>query len=192
MWRRKPDDELPQIPKANRYFCWIAPLNVGQETEIIDSFCDARRSRFVIILVVTEEIRSSFFCLMQIEVSYVDLMPDLIIHIGEISGFYHPFTEGSSEVWRVSPDGQLRDLFKRLTNIFEMQESHFFESYSSGSSKSAGGHYFSVWQRTIEDLERRIPDVHFPIYGLQNALPKFLDKYALWHPKLSWLLELFL
>ena len=165
IWRRKPGDELPQIPNGKTaIFVGSHHLMSVSETEINDSFCDAHDA--VVLFDHTSGYRGRYgvrflLPLMQIEVSYVDLMPDLIIHIGEISGFYHPFTEGSSEVWRVSPDGQLRDLFKRLTNIFEMQESHFFESYSSGSSKSAGGHSFSVWQRTIEDLERRIPDVPF-------------------------------
>lgn len=45
--------------------------------------------------------------------------PDLLIHIGEVSG--DTYTQGSlkpQSVWRVSEDGEVRDTFKRLKNVF--------------------------------------------------------------------------
>lgn len=49
---------------------------------------------------------------------------DLLIHIGEISGGY--ITMCPKTVWRVNPDGELKDSYQRLTHVFEMPEQSFF------------------------------------------------------------------
>ncbi len=56
---------------------------------------------------------------------------DLLIHIGEVSGGY--ITMRPKAVWRVCPDGELRDIYQRLTHVFEMREQQFFEYYSDDS-----------------------------------------------------------
>lgn len=56
---------------------------------------------------------------------------DLLIHIGEVSGGY--ITMRPKAVWRVNPDGELRDLYQHLTHVFEMREQQFFEYYSDES-----------------------------------------------------------
>lgn len=52
---------------------------------------------------------------------------DIMIHMGEVSGFKGPIS--CTEVWRVHPDGEVRDTYKKLTAVFEMQEEKFFETY---------------------------------------------------------------
>ena len=47
----------------------------------------------------------------------------LLIHIGEISGGYMGFH--ANYVWRVSPDGEIRDTYKKLSCVFEMEEQDF-------------------------------------------------------------------
>lgn len=55
---------------------------------------------------------------------------DILIHIGEVSG-----EEGAmrmisgKETWRISEDGEIRDVFRNLTNVFEMNEIDFFNAY---------------------------------------------------------------
>lgn len=62
---------------------------------------------------------------------------DILVHIGEVSA-----EEGavrmirSKETWRVSPDGEIRDLFRNLSYVFEMPESSFFEAYSNNGNKT--------------------------------------------------------
>jgi 2-succinyl-5-enolpyruvyl-6-hydroxy-3-cyclohexene-1-carboxylate synthase len=57
---------------------------------------------------------------------------DLLVHIGGVTG-----EEGavrmihSKDTWRVSPDGEIRDTFKNLSAVFEMNEEDFFTNYSS-------------------------------------------------------------
>ena len=54
---------------------------------------------------------------------------DLIIDIGNVSGSY--MTKNYKEVWRVCPDGEIRDTYKKTTKIFEMSELHFFKEYNN-------------------------------------------------------------
>lgn len=57
---------------------------------------------------------------------------ELLVHIGGVTG-----EEGavrmihSKETWRVSPDGEIRDTFKNLSAVFEMEEEEFFARYST-------------------------------------------------------------
>ena len=57
---------------------------------------------------------------------------ELLVHIGEVSG-----EEGavnmirSKETWRVSEDGEMRDTFRNLSNVFEMREVDFFAHYAA-------------------------------------------------------------
>ena len=53
---------------------------------------------------------------------------DLVIHIGDVSSSDYKLSTDS--VWRVNPDGEIRDTFRALKYVFEMSEQHFFESYS--------------------------------------------------------------
>ncbi len=54
---------------------------------------------------------------------------DLMIHIGDISS--SDYNIQMKEVWRVNPDGEIRDTFKKLSSVFEMEELSFFEYYNS-------------------------------------------------------------
>ena len=42
---------------------------------------------------------------------------NLLIHIGEVTGCYHP---NGKKVWRVSEDGAFRDPFRALDSVFMM------------------------------------------------------------------------
>ncbi|MGN1359260.1 MAG: thiamine pyrophosphate-binding protein [Kiritimatiellia bacterium] len=92
-----------------------------------------------------------------------DLKPDLVIHVGEVSGDYSTASRlrGLSPVWRVSPDGELRDYFVRLENVFEMSEETFFLHYGEGKSSLEGGTFFTRWRDEVETLARMRPDIPF-------------------------------
>lgn len=54
---------------------------------------------------------------------------DLMIHIGEVSATTFLQSFKAKQVWRVNPDGELRDTFKKLTKVFQMSEEFFFRHY---------------------------------------------------------------
>lgn len=51
----------------------------------------------------------------------------LIIHMGNVSGAY--LNLQMLQAWRVNPDGEVCDTFRKLRCVFEMEEISFFEKY---------------------------------------------------------------
>lgn len=95
---------------------------------------------------------------------FSDFVPNLIIHLGEVSGDYSSmdtFNKSTAPVWRVSEDGEMRDTFKRLSNIFEMQEITFFSKYIDNSMSDINTTFFESWKDYLSSLRAMIPDLPF-------------------------------
>lgn len=92
---------------------------------------------------------------------YASLKPDLIIDVGELSGDYPllGYLQGIAPVWRVSPDGQIRDRFKRLEYVFEMSGETFVEHYC-GIGFLSNKEFVDSWQNA--DAELRSADIELP------------------------------
>ena len=85
---------------------------------------------------------------------------DILIHIGNVSGAYMGFFQ--KETWRVNPDGEVRDTFKKLSYVFEMEEEAFFEYYVKQAEHS--DKEISYYQEAREEytkLYNRIPELPF-------------------------------
>lgn len=113
--------------------------------------------------------------------------PDLLIHIGEISGDYQSLGLNPKEVWRVNEDGEIRDTFCKLKLVFQMKESEFFLRYSTNSSKSdtyyvscknqydvlfdsipEGLPFSNIWTASV--LSKKIPNGSTLHFGILNSL----------------------
>lgn len=57
---------------------------------------------------------------------------DIEINIGYIEGY--SFKLKSKEVWRVNPDGEIRDKSQATTKVFQMEETDFFRAYVEKAS----------------------------------------------------------
>lgn len=106
---------------------------------------------------------------------------DLLIHIGEEHGDY--FTEGplshAKEVWRVSPDGEIRDTFKKLTNTFEMREEDFFANYAQGQNDEKHNQ-LDRFKTEIEETYQLIPELPLSnIWVAQQVIPRFPNSACL-------------
>ena len=64
---------------------------------------------------------------------------DIVIHLGEITGSYYWFK--NTKVWRVNSDGEVRDPFKLLNKVFEMEEQDFFENYNKRKVPAVNTYY---------------------------------------------------
>lgn len=64
---------------------------------------------------------------------FPNLKINLLIHLGNISASWPASAE---EIWRVNPDGEIRDTYQQLTKVFEMQEEDFFKAYCGNNPKS--------------------------------------------------------
>lgn len=91
---------------------------------------------------------------------------DLLIHIGEPArDFWHPCVK---EVWRVGPDGEIRDTFRKLTYTFEMSEEFFFESYiNENTGKPKRVTYYEVWKKEFRRLTLKMPE--YPLSSIWIA-----------------------
>lgn len=152
-------DNLPEIPSgkvaviigAHRPF-------TDDETESIEEFC--KKHDAVVFGDHTSNYKGKHFInaslLFSQDKSFLQIaIMDLLIHIGEVSGAYlsvHPLS-----VWRVSPDGLLKDGYGKLTNLFEMKEIDFFHYYAS-QGKNGNGNYFIDCKAQVESIIKKIPD----------------------------------
>lgn len=84
---------------------------------------------------------------------------DLLIHLGEVSGDYYRKMD-AKQCWRVNPDGEIKDTFRILTNVFEMPEIDFFRYYAKENSRQSRSLLDSC---IAEDKEIResIPELPF-------------------------------
>lgn len=156
--------QSPPIPEGTvAIFCSSHKAFTEVEEGIIGDFCRCHNA--VVFCDHTSSYHGSFRIDSAIlacqDNKRIDLLsPDLLIHIGEISGEY--YTQNSlrpKEVWRVSPDGEMRDLFKSLSFVFEMDESFFFRHYSH--KEEANTSFFKECKLTQNELMNSIPDLPF-------------------------------
>jgi len=128
-------DELPIIP-TGRIGILVGNHKVWHKSlvEAIDAFCEAYGAVVfcehggnytgkyrVYNAILSQQAKCSKPC----------FNTDLLIHIGEVSAYgCDAVGYATKAVWRVNEDGELRDRFKKLTNVFEMTEEEFFVTYT--------------------------------------------------------------
>lgn len=171
------ESTFPELPKGN-----IA-INIGAhkhfsetETEIIDNFCSACGA------VVFCDHTSGYYGLFRLQAAvlfsqrgYKSSNNDfsLMIHLGEVTGDYTLSTVHAKEVWRVNPDGEIRDTYGNLTHVFEMEESHFFSHYSE-TTPTDNNTVYSPIKEEISKIRESIPDLSLSnVWIAQQTAPFF-------------------
>lgn len=132
--RIMPHDEFPELPKEGKIVVFVGshqPFSSAL-TEAVDAFCASHDA--VVFSDVTGGYRGKYefhpaLIGLQFNWDKEPIRPNLMIHIGEVSGDDSMNLLVADQVWRVSPDGELRDRFRRLTHVFEMEEEIFFKHY---------------------------------------------------------------
>lgn len=108
------------------------------------------------------------------------LKADLVIDIGNVSGAEMGFI--TNEVWRVNPDGVLRDRFWKLTYTFEMSEEYFFEHYAM-IDRPTDTSYFNDWNRELHQVEEKGSKVQLPFSNTwiaQQSISRIPDNSVLY------------
>lgn len=156
------DDSLPIIPEGNVAIIVGSHANfTSYETHIIEDFCSHHNS--VVFCDHTSGYYGKFkvnYSLCKIQPNHVKRNIKLLIHIGEISGDMFNISDSANEVWRVSEDGEIRDTFYKLTSVFEMKESAFFNKYISKCKLCIDNEYKS-YQKEYTEVYNQIPDLPF-------------------------------
>ena len=112
---------------------------------------------------------------------YTALTPDLIIHIGSITADYfaNVFLDNAAPVWRVSEDGEIRDLLGSLECVFEMSETSFFRHY--GNCDVVDNQFYRDWTSAEEAFRRKIPDLPFSNNWIAQRMCKNIPKGTVLH-----------
>lgn len=163
--RLLPGEQLPEISreKTVAVFAGSHPYWSSSETETLDEFCE-KYNAFV-LCDHTSGYRGKYRVLSallgaQEQLKYEDYTIDLLIDIGEVSGDYYALP--AREIWRVSPDGELRDRFKKMTKVFEMPEKQFFESYvNAATDQEKTTSNYERFMEKIAEVRSEIPKLPF-------------------------------
>lgn len=93
---------------------------------------------------------------------------DLLIHIGEVSGAYASIK--AKNVWRVSPDGEIKDFYRKLTQVFEMEPEVFFNRYApSGEPDCQHTSYLEDCYAVINEIRAHVDTDKLPFSNIWIA-----------------------
>ncbi|WP_407383592.1 thiamine pyrophosphate-binding protein [Ruminococcus sp.] len=168
------DDALPEI-NADQVAIFIGAHSVftPETTAAIEAFCE--RYNGVVWCDRTSNYHGkyrvfpSIVCGQDVYESPLK-KPDLMIHIGEVSGAYLKISP--KNVWRVSPDGCVRDYFRKLSNVFEMSDLFFFKSYA-GKREGKNTAYYEKWKQECSRVRSGIPELPFSnLWIAQHTIDK--------------------
>lgn len=103
------------------------------------------------------------------------LSPELIIHLGEVSGDYtsNELMGRAKEVWRVSEDGEIRDRSKKLSLVYHGSEYDFFSQLNKNSNKKNTSYYLS-WLEIDKKLRKNLPEIPFSNIYIASELSQIL------------------
>lgn len=79
---------------------------------------------------------------------------ELLIDIGNITGAYTNLN--CQNIWRVNPDGEIRDTYKKLTNVFEMNELDFFNKFNKMKNEKSKLSYYNNWKLELDKIQNKV------------------------------------
>ena len=155
-------DELPSLPTDGRIAVYVGSHAnfTAKQVDAIDRFCATHNA--VVFCDHTSGYRGKYEVHYQLSAGQQKWCSplkqvNLLIHIGEVSG--DQFRPTYNHIWRVSPDGALRDTWGKLRRVFMMPEEDFFNRYAEeGTSHTE---YLDDLNEEITALTARIPELPF-------------------------------
>ena len=176
--RYREKDTLPELDKQKNVAIFIGShaLFSDDETLAIDKFCESNNA--IVIYDHTSGYRGRYgihwglFLKQPVSSELKNI--NTLIHIGEVSGDYISMDFSVNKVWRVNEDGQLRDTFRKLTAVFQMDEQSFFEKYTKTEQTCLD--YYNACMKAYNELYEKIPELPFSniwiAHHLHNKLPE--------------------
>ncbi len=100
---------------------------------------------------------------------------DTVIYLGHVSGAYKKVFS-IRNVWRVNPDGELRNVLSqyggKLEYVFEMPEESFFEHYNGLVGNVSNGNYLKEWREIVSALHSEVGNLPFSnLWVAQQTTP---------------------
>lgn len=109
---------------------------------------------------------------------------DTLIQLGDISGEYYEqsrIKNDVQEVWRVNADGEVRDQFRKLHYVFEMNEVDFFNHYAGGEVTETHVSYLKECREEYKKVYDNIPELPFSNLWMAQQLSTKLPANAVLH-----------
>lgn len=159
------DSQLPELSKGKTAIFVGSHQEMPTElTTVIDTFC--AKYDAVVFCDHTSNYHGKYRILLPLLSSQDLYHPSCInvktlIHIGDVSGAYSYIK--CEEIWRVNPDGEIRDIYKKTRYVFEMNELFFFEKYSEkiDNSTESKSDFYNECTSELQKLQDKIPEVPF-------------------------------
>ena len=176
-------DELPSLPNGRIAIYVGSHMLMTENLENkIDEFCKIHNA--VVFCDHTSGYHGKFriqFSLVLSQLQYKSSLANmnLLIHIGETSGDYPLFNLKPEKVWRVSEDGQLRDRYKCLENVFEMREDYFFCKYLNGKEQPTT--YYRDCIEEISSIKSNLPEIPFSNIWVASCASKLIPQNSVLH-----------
>ena len=175
-------DTLPVLNGRVAVFVGAHRSFSSEETEALDRFCSSNNA--VVFCDHTSSYKGKYRLLYSLAASQdqmdlASVRPDITIHTGEVTGDYAGMGMVGKEVWRVNEDGEIRDTFRKLRYVFEMEEITFFERYTD-SSKAPSDQYLKHCQSRLKKVQQSIPQIPFSnIWVAQQTAHKIPEGSAI-------------
>ncbi|WP_026765898.1 thiamine pyrophosphate-binding protein [Selenomonas ruminantium] len=183
LYRHLLTDELPEI-KARRVAIFVGAHSRWSKdlTEAVDAFCEHYNA--VVFMDRSSNYNGKYgflYNLVSDQQMYNSsvLNVELAIDIGNISGAYGRLNPAA--VWRVHPDGVLRDRFRKLTREFAMEELDFFKAYVAKRLDMPENEYYQACCAENEILKEKAPDVPFSNVWTAQKLSSILPAHSVLH-----------
>ena len=175
------DDTFPTLPSGRTaIFVGSHKKWTSELTKAVDRFCEVNNA------VVFCDSTSGYMGKYRVKFSLVatqkyfhskNFSPDLLIHIGEVSGdtYTQSKLKTARMTWRVNEDGEVRDCFHNLEYVFQMSEMRFFTHYGKESDKSQSvNSYFSECHAQMEYVRSKVPEFAFSNLWIAQQLSQIL------------------
>lgn len=157
------DNEWPELPQQGRVAVFVGAHKnfTEQEVAAIEGFALANNAP--IFCDHTSNYNGPHALHMQLvfgQENWVSELKhvDVLVHIGEVTGDVYRIQP--SQVWRVSEDGALRDMFGSLRHVFMMPERIFFEHYTPAGAEPVET-YFTACRQQLAEVMAQVPELPF-------------------------------
>lgn len=180
-------NKLPEIAAEKIAIVVGAHLKWSEKlTTAVDTFCAHYNA--VVICDHSSNYKGKYRILANLssqQRNFVSVMKnaDLIIDIGDVSASKYNIM--TNEVWRVNPDGELRDPFQKLHYVFEMEEEVFFEYYAKMSNSKTQNNFINECKKEMkqlnDSLQKIIPQLPFSNIWIASQTAARLPKGSVLH-----------
>lgn len=175
-------DDFPELPKNGRVAVYVGSHQpfTPRLIRAIERFCATHDA--VVFGDHTSGYSGKYKCEFQIvccqQSDFNELRNvNLCVHIGEVSG--DQFHINPAHVWRVSPDGHIRDTFKKLRRVFMMPEEAFFERYSDDAHNHTD--YLNACKSAVREYISQIPELPFSNIWMAQQVSSRLPESCIFH-----------